>query len=386
MRTAKIKKAFFAAITLMLACSLFFLVAYADEQGESEKMPDEYGDFIGSLPDDVADKLGGAITDDIGEVSDAAIALSSAENIINILIDLFLGQIKDALPTLAIILGVVIISAVLHTLSSSFAGGLSGVIELCTRICTYSVIAGTAISSVLSLSKYFSSLFTAVAAFLPLSATLYAMGGNLTLAATSGAGISVILTVCQFICTYTVIPVFCVCLCLSLTSVFDGVFSFAGNTISGNIKKWYNIALGFVMTLLTTSLATQTIVASRADGVAMRGLKFAAGSFIPISGGAVSSTLGTLASSVGLIRGSVGVVGIIALILMLLPTLLSLAVRRLTYGIAEICAGLLSATAEQKLLGEIGSLYGYLEGVAVLCSAVFIIALAIFGSIASPIS
>ncbi len=385
MRKARIYKALFAVCTLMLACSVFFLTVFADEQGENEKMPDEYEDFIGSLPDDVADKLDSAISDDVNEVSDAAIAISSPENIVNILIDLFFKEVKDCLPAFALLLGTVIISAVLHTVSSSFSGGLGSAIDLCARLCTYSLISGTAISSVLALSKYFSSLFSAVAAFLPLSATLYAMGGNLTLAATSSAGISVILTVCQFICTYTVIPVFCVCLCLSMTSVFDGAFSFAGNAISGNIKKWYNVALGLVMTLLTTSLAAQTIVASRADGVAMRGLKFAAGSFIPISGGAVSSTLGTLVSSVGLIRGSVGVVGIVALILMLLPTLLGLAVRRLIYGIAEICAGLLSATGEQKLLCEIGGLYGYLEGVAVLCSAVFIIALAIFGSVATPI-
>ena len=328
-----------------------------------------------------SDKLSGAISDEVQEVSDAAIDISSPENVINILIDLFFEQIKYALPTLATLLGIVIISSVIHTFSSSFSGSLGGSINLCTKLCTYSLIAGTAISSLSMLNSYFSSLFSAVAAFLPLSATLYAMGGNLTLAATSGASVSVMLAVCQFICTYTVIPVFCICLVISFISVFDGAFSFASSSISGTIKKWYNILLGLVMTLLTAALSAQTIVASKADGVAMRGVKFAAGTLIPISGGAVSSTLGTLASSVGLIRGSIGVIGIVALILMLLPILVSLALKRLIYGIAEMCAGLLSSSGEQKLLNEIGGLYGYLEGVAVLCSAVFIIAFAIFGSV-----
>ena len=99
----------------------------------------------------------------------------------------------------------------------------------------------------------------------------------------------------------------------------------------------------------------------------------------------MSSTLGTLVSSVALIRGSVGVIGIIALILLLLPTLVSLMLIRFSYSVAEVSAGLLSAHGEQKLLSEIGSIYGYLEGVAILCSSVFIIALAIFGSVATPI-
>ena len=254
MKRSRISKLSFTVFAVVLSCTLLFLTVSADEQGEYSKMPDEYADFIDSLPDNVSDKLSGAISDDVQKVSDAAIDISSPENVINVLIDLFFEQVKDAFPTLATLLGIVIISSVIHTFSSSFSGSLGGGITLCTKLCTYSLIAGTAISSLSMLNSYFSSLFSAVAAFLPLSATLYAMGGNLTLAATSGASVSVMLAVCQFICTYTVIPIFCICLVISFVSVFDGAFSFAGSSISGTIKKWYNIMLGLVMTLLTASL------------------------------------------------------------------------------------------------------------------------------------
>ena len=136
--------------------------------------------------------------------------------------------------------------------------------------------------------------------------------------------------------------------------------------------------------ILTSSLVAQNIIASKADGMAMRGAKFAASSFIPVSGGTVSSTLGTLASSVEMIRGSVGVIGIIAIIFMLLPTVIELAIMRLICSISEFAAGMLSCTGEQRLLSEIGGLYGFLEGVAVLCSVIFIIAFAIFASVSAP--
>ena len=117
----------------------------------------------------------------------------------------------------------------------------------------------------------------------------------------------------------------------------------------------------------------------------MRGMKFAASSFIPISGGAISSTLGTLASSVELLRGTVGVLGIVIILLMLIPVSVYLAAVRAALGIASFAAGLLGCGSEKRFLDEIGSLYGYLEGIAALSSVVFIISLAIFASTAAAV-
>ena len=210
------------------------------------------------------------------------------------------------------------------------------------------------------------------------------MGGNLNAAVSNSTSLGVIVTVCEFFCTKTVIPVFCICLCFSLLSVFDGIGGAAGGEISASIKKWYTTALAFISTILSLSLATGNLIAVKADNLAMRGAKFAVSSFVPIAGGTVSSTLGTLAASIEMLRGSVGVIGIIVIILMLLPTVLELAAMRLVLGISEFVAGMISATGEKKLLSEIGGLYGYLEGVAVLCSVIFIIAFAIFSSVATP--
>jgi stage III sporulation protein AE len=143
-------------------------------------------------------------------------------------------------------------------------------------------------------------------------------------------------------------------------------------------------ALGFIMMILSASLLSQTVISSKADGMAMRGAKFAVSSFVPIAGGTLSSTLGTLAASIEMLRGSVGVIGIIVIIIMLLPTVLELAAMRLVLGISEFVAGMISAAGEKRLLSEIGGLYGYLEGVAVLCSVIFIIAFAVFSSVMTP--
>ncbi len=372
------------ASAVMLALLFILTLPVSAQEDEGETMPHEYGELIGSLDESVIDKLpAGALSDKTDEVNEAAGQLCQPYNILSLLIDAFGVGVQNAAPTLAAVLGIIILSAALSALSQSI-GGASAAVENCIRLCTFSAISGMAVASVKSLSLYFERLFSAVAAFVPLSSALYAMGGNLTLAASSSAGLGVTLTVCQFFCTKTVIPVFCICLCLSMLSIFDGAA--AGGAVGGALRKWYTTSLAFVMMILTCSVAGSGLLASRADNMAMRSAKFAVSSFIPVSGGTVSSTLGTLVSSSELLRGSVGVIGIGVIILLLVPTIIELALLRAVFAIGGFCAQTLGLSKEASLLTELDSLYGYLEGIAALSSAIFIIAFGVFATTQSALA
>lgn len=289
------------------------------------------------------------------------------------------------MPTSALLLGIVILSSVLYTVAGSLSPSMNRTVTLCVRLCTFCAAAAVSVRTLESLRSYFDALFATVAAFLPLSGVLYAMGGNLSAAASGSAALSTVLAVCQSICSITVIPFFCICLAFSIPSALEGVGGVAGQTVSGAVKRWYTTVLGFVMAILTASLSAQSILAAKADGVAMRGVKYAVSGFVPVTGGTVSTTLGTLAASVELLRGAVGAVGIAALLLMLIPMIVELALLRGLWGIAAFVAGMLGCAGEQRLFGEIGGLYGYLEGVAALTSAVFLIAMAVFASTAAAV-
>ena len=372
---------------LLLTVGIFFfggaLPVFAEEQ-EEESVPDEYGDFLDSLDGSVADKLPeSAFSDDPNKIGEAAIESVKPESLISMILDLFFEGLKGVLPTLALLLGIVILSA-LGNLLASHSPSLSRAVEYCTRLCTFCAISGVAVACLGSLSLYFERLFAAVASFLPLSAVLYAMGGNLNLAAGSSASLTVILSVCEFFCTKTVIPVFCICLCLSLLSVFEGVGGAAGASISASIRKWYMTALSFLMLIMTFALGASNLMGSKADNLAMKGVKFAVSSFIPVSGGTLSATLGNLTASVEFLRGSVGVIGIVVLLLLLLPTIIELALMRGAFAISGFCASVLGCSGEARLLSELESLYGYLEGIAALSAAVFIVAFAIFAKTATP--
>ena len=210
------------------------------------------------------------------------------------------------------------------------------------------------------------------------------LDGNLTSAASSSATLSVTLAVCQFVCGYTVIPVFCICLCTSLVGVFGGASGTLGATVGGTVRKWYTTAMAFLMMMLAGAISSQSILSSKADNAAMKGVKFAVSNFVPLFGGTLSGTLGTLSSSVELLRGSVGIIGIGVIFLMLLPTVIELALMRFAFSIGSFCAGMVGCPNEQRIMNDIGSLYGYLEGSALMCSAVFVIAFGIFAASVTP--
>ena len=372
----------FLAICLV-AIGFFTLPAGADDY---DSMPEEYADFRDSVDGEIIDKLPeGVFSENVEEVGEAAGALIEPVAMLGIIIDALGVGLVDVLPTLALVLGIVILSATLGAFASE-SGGLSRVVGGCIRLCTFTAISGIAVKCIESLSLYFERLFAAVAGFLPLSAALFAMGGNLTVAAGTSATLGVTLAICQFFCTKTVIPIFCLSLCTSMLSVFEGKGSAACGTVSGMIRKWYTTALAFVMMIMTCSLAGSTLLGSKADNMAMRGARFAVSSFIPVSGGTVASTLGTLASSVELMRGSVGVIGIVIIIMMLIPVIIELALLRGVFAIGSFCAATLGADGESRLLHELDSLYGHLEGIAVLSAVIFIIAFGIFAATTTPFS
>ena len=223
-------------------------VARADD---GISVPEEYRDFIDSADGEVADKLPhGALESDIEDLHGAAQELSSAKAILSVLISAVSDGLLDVAPRLALILAIVIISALCYSVSSYCSGGLSRAVDVCVRLCSLCALSGVALSSAESVKLYFERLFSAVAAFIPLGGVMYAMGGSLTSAASSTATLTVTLAVCEFICGYTVIPVFCICLCTSMMGAFGGSSAFLGGTLGASVRKWYTTAMAFVMMIL----------------------------------------------------------------------------------------------------------------------------------------
>ena len=132
------------------------------------------------------------------------------------------------------------------------------------------------------------------------------------------------------------------------------------------------------MTVLLAVLSSQTLLSSAADSVSARAAKLVASNVIPIVGGSVGDTLRTLSSSIGYLKSVCGIGGIVFIILLVLPTLVTLLLTRGVFILAVAVADLVGCENESKLLSELGSVYGVLVAVVTMCSVMFILALTIF--------
>ena len=132
------------------------------------------------------------------------------------------------------------------------------------------------------------------------------------------------------------------------------------------------------MMLLLTLLSSQTVLGSAADTAAARAAKMVTSSAIPIVGGSVSDTLRTVASGVQYMKSVVGVSGIAVILILVLPTLISLLLTRLALIISGCVADLLGCESESRLIGDLGGVWSCMIAVVAMTAVMFILIMNIF--------
>ena len=210
----------------------------------------------------------------------------------------------------------------------------------------------------------------------PLMCTLYALGGNVRSAVVNHGGLILLFNACELFCGQTVGAFSGVCTAMAiLSSLFGGVNL---KSLSSALKKAYALSFGFVMLLISFVLGTGQVVSVRADTLAARSAKFVTGSVIPLVGGSVGDSLRALGGGVDVLRASLGVSGLVIVLLLLLPTLISLLLARFALILSSSVADILGCEREGKLLGELGGVYSYMIAAVSISSVSFLFALQLF--------
>lgn len=177
----------------------------------------------------------------------------------------------------------------------------------------------------------FSAVGEFFTALTPVMVSGAALAGG-TVAATSGTGMTVTLTLIGAACR-AALPICCAATVLGVISpLAPEVLSLPLDAVRRNLTRAFAVLTAVVGGLF----ALQTAVAAAQDGATMRALKYAVGNSLPVVGGTVSGTLSTLVGGLGYAMGVVGGGGVaVILSLVLLPL-----VRLLLYRLAFFVAGL----------------------------------------------
>ena len=291
--------------------------------------------------------------------------------------EISVNVIRDALRLLATLCGLLMLAAVLGALKHSFGGAaLSGATEFLTSAAIFAAILSYQYRYLSEVQEMLARLSSMMGAMIPIAGSVWAMGGNVTTASTGTAAMYAFLTVTQRLVGQTVVPVSSFCMAAALCQAVGGDSSLRG--ITSAVKKTYTFTLGFVMTLLLTSLSATTTLSAAADSIAARTAKLVSSTVIPTVGGSIGETLRTVAASVGMLKSVIGIGGVLLIILLVLPTLLSMIATRLVFLLASGLAELLGCEKESRLLSELGGVFGCLISVVAMSGVMFILAMTIF--------
>lgn len=357
-------------------CTIFVLslttaasaLDYDDYGEEYEKMLDGIpSDIAELLPDGLFSKAPETIYEAVEEMSGFAYFITSVSELLKL-------RIGDALRLFATLLGLLVIAALLRRVCELIKSpSLSNTLSMCSLGGIMSAVVAVQYEQLTAVSSFLGELNVFATSTLPIMAALYVSGGNVGAAAVNNSAMLLFLTVCENICNSTVMPVTAVCIALAFVSSFVKTPDLKG--IATTVKKIYTFIIGFIMSILMTVLAAQSTLTAAKDSLGGRAAKFMAGHFIPVVGGSVGESLKTVASSVAFIRTSVGIGGIVIIVLLLLPTLVSILLTRLAFMTSGSIARILGCGEEAGLLCELTSVYGYLLAVICSCSVMFIFAL-----------
>lgn len=372
--------------TVLIICILLFVVTPINVfASEDISVPDEYEELLNSIPDDVADMLPDELfADDIDNIAQGANKITSWNYIFDIMFDALGFNIKTLAKTLAIIIGLLALCALLNMLKGSMkSDSCNHIINLISGVVVASTLLGISKEPLQRAMLLLEEIKVFTNTMSPVICSMYAMGGNVTSALVHNYGLIVFLSVLENICIISLETILGVCLGLTLASSFVGEANIL--PLSNAIKKGFTFFIGMIMLIFTTVISTQTLLASKADSLTAKTAKMLASQMIPLVGGTVGEALRTAGASIEYLRSNVGVVLIVVLILMVLPTFISIGMYRIGFTLSNAVAGLMGCEREGKILLEISSIYGYVLAIVSISAIILLLLITVFAKCSSPL-
>lgn len=284
-----------------------------------------------ALPEEAREML-----DDGGITPEGGADTVPVSDIFGMVTELVKENAEKPLKMFGAVTAVILLASLLSGIGET-AGGTAGRIYPLVTALSCAAIVTVYLSGILDTARTaFSGVTDFMLVYIPVIAGVTAAGGHTASAAVFS---SVTLTAIQVLARLTssvIIP---------LTSCMIGITA-AGSAdpelgldrLGEGIKKFVVWGLGLIMTLFLGVLSVQTVITSASDNAAMKTLKFAVSSAVPIVGGAASEALSAVSGSLSLLKTGIGGFGISAGVCMLLPP----AVTALCYKFLLFAAGVIS--------------------------------------------
>ncbi len=351
-------------LLLFLCGAVFCLPASAAMEEEL------FSDFFSALPEDIREQLSDKTE------ADAAGRLVGAEYLMSVLISALQDGVAVSVGFFLRLLGLALLLSVLsHFAADLRSEGAARAAEMGIAVVLTFLLYRFASEDIGRVGECLFDMRVFSDGLIPVFFGLYAAGGSAATATAAAAGFTSLSYLLEHFCVALLFPF------LQLLFGFTAIHAAGGKMktegIFSSMRGMYVTSLGFLCLLLVTSLGFQGTLASSADSLAAQSVKFAVGNLIPVVGGSLSGTLRTLRASLALLKGTVGALSVTALLLLLLPTLISILLHRFFISLAGSVCGMLGAERAGKIFTAFRGIYDLAAATLALCLVVFLFILAL---------
>lgn len=367
------RRALFLALVLPLLFFLFAPTACASEEDGQTSFTDNADgllkDFSDILPDAAKENLGQDTLD-----ADTLTRAVGFKQIFSLLAESASGSWKQNGGMLGKMLGTALCFSVVSLLGGFFGKSRFGQIlfSAAPALFFYQLlfpVTERVFAFIFELSS-FSALLS------PLYAAVYSSGGALGSAAAASSGFTVFVGVLHGLVGGILSPLLKILFALSLLSpLTEGALT---GEIEKRLRGAYVFLLSLVCVLLGASLAFESSLASSADSVAIRTVKFTVGQSIPLVGASISSMLGTLSSSLSLVKSAFGAGALIALLSLLLPVLAELLLCRFALSFCAFLSTSMGAKTVGSVCERYRGIFDLMLAAVAITGAMFLLLVGIF--------
>ncbi len=164
---------------------------------------------------------------------------------------------------------------------------------------------------------------------------------------------------------------------ISVMFSFNIISSFSAENfqlrIIKTIRRLIIVVLSLFSTIYTGLLTTQSILASSTDSIALKGIRFVSGTFIPIVGGNVGDAVSSVLSSFLIMKNTLGIFVIVVIILINLPVMIEMLIWFFFFGLCSIVSSLLCLDNITEILDSLASTIALLNIILFFITFVLVI-------------
>ncbi|GFI70904.1 stage III sporulation protein AE [Clostridiales bacterium] len=307
--------------------------AYAEET-------DDYQDYLNQYDFSFMEELDGDTYDLLDELG---LTNFDYNTLVNFTVSDFLKSIKDILKgavqtpieaCIAIFVFIILSSFFQNLKSTMINDEMSSVFSTVSAL-VIAVVLAVKMKTTISLAcTAISVCADFVFAFVPVFCIIVAASGNTVAAFSTNTMLLSLAQTLNYISKNIFVPLTNCFLAIGICSGLRSELNLS--SLLAFLKKYITTAISMAAAFFVSVLSIKTAVASRADAIGLRSIRFAINSVVPVIGSAISEGLLSIQSYSSLIRSSVGVVGIMAVALVFMPAIIEVVLWRFFLSLSSL--------------------------------------------------